>query len=65
MPLISSFGKQRQVDLSEPEASLIYKESYSTARAITKKNTVSKNQEEKKRFTFYRSYIENMKKHIE
>lgn len=33
MPLISEFGRKRQVDLSELEASLVYIASYKTAKA--------------------------------
>ena len=35
MPLIPALGRQRQVDLSEFEASLVYKGSSRTARAVT------------------------------
>lgn len=37
MPVIPSFGRKRQVDLNEFEASQVYKESSSTARAVTLK----------------------------
>ena len=42
MPLIPALGKQRQVDLSEFEASLVYKASFKTARIVTQRNPVSK-----------------------
>ena len=43
MPLIPALGRQRQIDLCEFEASLVYKASSRTARAVTTKNPVSKN----------------------
>ena len=42
MPLIPALWRQRRVDLSTFEASLVYRVSYRTARA-TQKNPVSKN----------------------
>jgi hypothetical protein len=42
MSLIPALGKQRQVDLHEFEASLVYKESSRPARAVTQWNSVSK-----------------------
>ena len=45
-PLIPALRRQRQVDLCELEASLVYKESSRTARAITQRGHVSKNQAE-------------------
>ena len=42
-PLIPALGKQRQVDLCEFEASLVYRASSRTARAI-QRNPVSKKQ---------------------
>jgi hypothetical protein len=47
MPLIPALGKKRQVD-SEFEASLVYKVSSRTTRAM-QRNPVSKNQKEKKK----------------
>jgi hypothetical protein len=47
MPLIPAPGRQRQADF-EFEASLVYKVSSRTARAI-KRNPVSKNQKKKKK----------------
>lgn len=47
MPLIPALGRQRQVDLYEFEVSLVYKVSYSSARAATWRNFVSKNNREK------------------
>jgi hypothetical protein len=41
--LVVAFGKQRQSDISEFEASLIYRVSSRTARA-TQRNPLSKNQ---------------------
>ena len=41
MPLIPALGRQRQVDLCEFEASLVYRVSSRTARA-TQRNPVSK-----------------------
>jgi hypothetical protein len=38
MCLIPALGRQRQADLCEFEASLIYKESSRTARAVTQRN---------------------------
>ena len=45
-PLIPALGKQRQVDLCEFEASLVYRASSRTATAILK-NFVLKNQQNK------------------
>ena len=45
MPLILALGRQRQSDLCEFKASLIYKVSFRTARAVTQRNPVSKNKE--------------------
>ena len=47
MPLIPALGRQRQVDLSELEASLVYKASSRTARA-THRNRVSENRKQNK-----------------
>ena len=46
MPLIPVFGRQRQVDLHEFEASLVYRVSSRRARA-TQRNTVLKKQKPK------------------
>jgi hypothetical protein len=43
MPLILALGRQRQVNLCEFEASLVYKKSSRTARAVTQRNLVSNN----------------------
>ena len=47
MPLIPTFGRQRQADLSEFEASLVYRVSSRTSRAI-QRNPVSKNKTKNK-----------------
>ena len=47
MPLIPTFGRQRQADLSEFEASLVYRVSSRTSRA-TQRNPVSKKTRKKK-----------------
>jgi len=47
MPLLSALGRQRQADLYEFEASLVYKAR--TARAITQRNPVSKKKKKKKK----------------
>ena len=39
VPLISAFGKQRQADLCEFEANLVYTASFRTARA-TQRNLI-------------------------
>jgi hypothetical protein len=39
---VPALGRQRQVDLCELEASLVYKVSSRTARAVTQRNFVSK-----------------------
>ena len=39
-PLIPAFGRQRQDDLSEFEANVVYKMSSRTARIVTQKNPV-------------------------
>jgi hypothetical protein len=41
MPLIPALGRQKQVDLCESEASLVYRASFRIARA-TERNYVSK-----------------------
>jgi hypothetical protein len=44
MPLILAFGIQKLVGLSESKASLSYKESSRTARAVTQRNPILKKQ---------------------
>ena len=41
VPLIPALGRQRQVDLCEFKASLVYRESSRTARTVTQRNPVS------------------------
>ena len=43
MPLTPLLERQRQVDLLEFEASLVYRVSSRTARAVTQRNSISKN----------------------
>ena len=43
MPLIPALGRQRQADLSDFQASLVYKVSSKTARTVTQRNPVSRN----------------------
>ena len=43
-PLIQELRRQRQANLCEFEASLVYRVSSRTARAVTQRNPVSKNQ---------------------
>ena len=43
--LIPALGKQRQVDLCEFEASLVYRASSRTVRAVTQRNPVSENKQ--------------------
>ena len=45
--LIPALGRQRQVDVCEFKASLVYKMGPRTARAVTQGNPVSKNQPNK------------------
>ena len=40
MPLIPALGRQKQVDLSEFKASLVYKVSSRLARTVTQRNPV-------------------------
>jgi hypothetical protein len=40
-PLIPALGRQRQEDLYRFEASLVCKENYRTAKAVTQRNPVS------------------------
>ena len=49
-PLIPALGRQRQVNLCEFEANLVYRVSSRTARSVTHRNPVSKNQKRKKIF---------------
>ena len=42
MPLILALGRQKQTDLSEFGANVVYKASSRTNRAVTKKNLVTK-----------------------
>ena len=46
--LIPVLGRQRQVDLCDLEASLVYKASSRTARTITQRNSVSKQKQKQK-----------------
>ena len=46
MPLIPALGRQRQADLCEFEASLVYKVSFRIVRAVTQRNPVLKNQKQ-------------------
>ena len=46
-PLISALRRQRQVDHSEFQASLVYRVSSRTVRTVTRRNSVSKNQNRK------------------
>ena len=43
MPLIPEFRRQRQVDLCEFEASLVYKASSRTAKAVSEKPCLKQN----------------------
>ena len=43
MPLILALGRQRQVDLCEFEANLVYKERSRTVEVVTKRNPVLRN----------------------
>ena len=45
MPLIPALGKQRQADLCEFEASLVYRTSSRTGYKATQRNPVLKNRE--------------------
>ena len=55
MPLIAVLGKQRQEDLCELEASLVYRVSSRTARA-TQGNPVLKQQQSKSHVNIYCIY---------
>ena len=56
MPLIPALGRQRQADLSELEANLVYIVSSRTAKTITQRNPVFKTKtnktKQKKKDTF-------------
>jgi hypothetical protein len=41
MPLIQALGRQRQVNLCELEASLVYRASSKTARTVTQRNPIT------------------------
>ena len=43
MPLFSALGRQKQEDLSEFKASLVYRVNSRTARTVTQRNPVTKN----------------------
>ena len=43
MPLISALGRQRERDLCEFEANLVYKVGSRTVRTVKQRNPVSKN----------------------
>ena len=47
-PLIPALGRQRQADLCELEASLVYRANSRIARAITQRNPVLKNKTKQK-----------------
>jgi hypothetical protein len=49
MPLILALRRQRQVDLYEFKASLIYKVSSKPARAVTQRNPVSNKETNKQK----------------
>jgi hypothetical protein len=44
LPLIPAFRRQRQADLCESEANLVYRVSSRTTRAVTQRNTIWKNE---------------------
>ena len=48
MLLIPALGRQRQADLCEFKASLVYEASSRTARPVSQRNPVSKSKGEKK-----------------
>ena len=48
MPLIPTLERQRQTDLSEFEASLVYRASIRTAMTIIQRNPVSKAKQNKR-----------------
>ena len=48
MPLIPALGKQRQAELCEFKTSLVYKVSSRSAKAVTQRNPVSKNEKKNK-----------------
>jgi hypothetical protein len=47
-PLIPALERQKQADLYDFEASMVYKGSSKTARAVIQENLASKNQKRKK-----------------
>ena len=47
-PLIPALREQRQVDLCEPEGSLVYRVSSRTARTVTQRNPFSENKKKRK-----------------
>ena len=47
MPLIPALRRQKQADLCEFEASLVYRASSRTVKTDTQRNPVSKNQKKK------------------
>ena len=47
-PVIPTLGRQRQAELSEFKASLVYKASSRTIRTVTQRNSVSKQQQQPK-----------------
>ena len=56
-PLIPVFGRQRQVDFFEFEASLVYRASSRTSRAVTQRNPVLKIREKKVIFSLFILFI--------
>ena len=51
-PLIPALVRQRQVDLCEFKASLVYRANSKTVRAVTQKNPISKKTKNKKKPNF-------------
>ena len=47
LPSITAFQRQRQTDLCEFEASLVYRVNSRTVRAVTQRNCISKLKKEK------------------
>ena len=58
-PLIPAFGRQRQVDLCEFEASLVYRVSSRTDR-VTQRNSVLKNKQAKKKKNYHFEILMNV-----
>ena len=56
-PVISALGRQRQGDLCEFKASLVYRVSSRTAKIVTQKNPVSKNKKQKTKNLFIYLFI--------